>query len=162
MADLYSTPELVSQIFEYRDGQLYWNIKNSKMHKGDKAGTADSNGRLRVTYQGKSYGLHRIIFLMHHGYCPEVLDHIDGNHLNNRIENLREATQMQNTWNQKISKNNKSGVKGVHKCKSGKWLAQCMVNGKRHTIGRFIDISEAEKAMESFRKANHGDFARMA
>ena len=98
---------------------------------------------------------------MHHNKLPAVLDHIDGDCLNNRIENLREATQMQNMWNQKIAKNNKSGVKGV--CWNfhlGKWQAQCMVNGKRHNIGFFKDIEDARISLEKFRLEHHGEFAR--
>jgi len=49
---------------------------------------------LRVCIDGKPQALHRMIFLYHHGYLPKVTDHIDGNRLNNRIENLRDVSQL--------------------------------------------------------------------
>ena len=56
--------------------------------------------------------------------------------------------------------NNTSGVKGVywHKGKN-KWYAHCRVNNKRHFIGLFINIDEAEKAVNTFRELHHGEFA---
>lgn len=162
MTDLYSNPSLIPEVLYYKDGNLYWKKKMStRLLAGTKVGCQDTNGRLRFNHKKKNYSVHRVIYLMHHNTLPAVLDHIDGNCLNNRIENLREASQMQNMWNQKISKNNKSGVKGV--CWNAhikKWQAQCMVNGKRHNIGFFNDLNDAKSRLEQFRLTNHGKFAR--
>ena len=101
--------------------------------------------------------LHRFIF---DEYKKENLyvDHIDGNPLNNQKFNLRYATNQQNQANSKISKNNKSGYKGVCWDKvNKKWIAQIMINGKSIKIGRFKSKEEAykqycQKGRELFRE----------
>ena len=162
MTDLYSNPELIRSLFFYRDGKLYWKQKVSNRAKiGGRVGCQDSNGRLRFSYQNKGYSVHRVIYLMHHNTLPAVLDHIDGDYLNNRIENLREATQMQNCWNAKTSKKNKTGVKGTYwHPHYEQYLAHCMINGKRHKVGMFKELEEARIALEQFRAIHQGEFAR--
>ena len=90
-------------------------------------------------------------------YC---IDHIDGNRLNNCIENLREATASQNGQNKKLSKNNTSGIKGVYFTKWNKWVAQLKINNKIIYLGSFDDIKLAEIAVKEARSKNHGVFAR--
>ena len=69
--------------------------------------------------------------MYHHGYFPEAVDHIDGDRFNNKIENLREATHVENHYNRKVQKNNKSGSKNVcwHKL-INKWSVDLTVNKK--------------------------------
>ena len=98
---------------------------------------------------------------MFHGSLPDHIDHIDGNRLNNRIENLRSASKVENGQNAKLSKANKSGFKGVSWYKaSSKWAAECWVNKKKHYLGYFDTIEQATFAVKSFREQNHGLFAR--
>ena len=170
MTDLYSNPEAIKQLFFYRDGNLYWKRQiNTRTKIGMKAGYLVGGGdrtnipRFKVKYDGKMYRVHRLIYLMHHNVLPKVIDHIDGNPHNNRIENLREASLAQNAWNMKLSKRNKSGVKGVLWDKSkNRWYARCMANGKDHHVGYFKEIEDARMAVEKFRAEIHGEFARNA
>ena len=98
---------------------------------------------------------------MHHGYLPPILDHIDGNIKNNKIENLREATQSQNQFNRKIDKDSNTGVKGVKWVEKRKqYLAHVRVNYKKHYVGCFKVLEDAEKAVKAFREKHHGKFAR--
>ena len=106
------------ELFEYRDdGVLIRKIgtQGRNARKGDIAGSSDNLGYFRLQMGGKKYLVHRIVYYMHHGYIYDTMqiDHIDGNPANNRIENLRLSTQEQNQHNQKIRKDNTSGVKGV-------------------------------------------------
>ena len=102
-----------------------------------------------------------MIYLMFHNKLPKYVDHIDGNKLNNKIENLREATNAQNSWNAGIRKNNTSGVKGVYwEKKSNCWHAQCFVNYQNHFLGRYKNIEEAKKVVAEFRTKHHGEFAK--
>ena len=98
-----------------------------------------------ITIDGLMYKSHRIAWLLHYGVWPdEHIDHIDGNGLNNRIENLRDVTKQENAKNSRMKRSNSSGVTGVclHK-PSGKWRARIRVGGKQTHLGLFTDIDEA-------------------
>lgn len=159
MADIDS--RLLNELFEYRNGCLYWKKSGSGVTVGMIAGTKTTDGYFETWIKGKRYGNHRLIFMMFNGYFPIQVDHIDGNRMNNCIENLRAATQEQNQQNAKIRSDNKTGYKGVFWYKKyNKWNAMCQVNKKRHNLGYFDTIDEAANAVKSFREQHHGEFAR--
>jgi hypothetical protein len=152
----------IREYFDYLDGVLYWKIKTARCVKiGQPAGTLDKRtGYHRVRVDCKFQKAHRIIFLYHHGYLPDFVDHIDGNKTNNKIENLRGATLSQNCMNQKISTRNTSGTKGVmwHK-RDKKWFVQLRVNSKCHSFGYYEDKELAELvAIEATNKL-HKEFS---
>jgi len=156
------TQELVRSIFDYVDGVLYWKVKKSNATKiGQAAGSLDKKtGYYRIHVNSKMQKTHRLIFLYHHGYLPDYVDHIDNNKTNNRIENLREATKSQNCMNQKISTRNTTGIKGVmwHK-RDKKWFVQLRVNSKCHSFGYYDDKELAELvAIEATNKL-HKEFS---
>ena len=137
---------LLNELFEYRDGHLYWLKPNSNRVKiGQKAGSEDNKGYRRVRVSGKDYLAHRLIFLYHHGWLPEFVDHKDRDPRNNRIENLRPLTHSQNIANGK-STTSSSGYRGVTALKNGKFLAQVMKNYKNHHLGQFDSAEEAHQA----------------
>jgi len=151
--DFKLTKEFLDSFFEYRDGDLYW--------KPEKAGTIDGSGYWQTGIKGRYFKNHRLIFLMHHGYLPNVIDHIDGNKTNNKIENLREATRSQNNCNTKISSKNTSGIKGVSWVeKFKKWRARIYVEKKMYHLGYFEDFEDAVKASKKARQELHKNFAR--
>ena len=156
------TQNLLRELFEYRDGELYWKVSNSPRVKiGDEAGGVDSKGYKRTTVNNKKYKSHRIIFLMHYGYLPKIIDHKDRNPLNNKIENLREATKSQNCQNRKIQANNTTNVPGVCWHKSfKKWMVQIQIDKHRKTIGYFKDLEFAELVSIMAREKHHGEFAK--
>lgn len=152
----------IAEVFDYQDGGLKYKIAQGSKSAGAIAGTRNK-GYWQVGLDGKRYQAHRIIFAMHHGFLPEQVDHIDGDKLNNKIENLRQATNAQNHWNTGIRSTNKSGVKGVCWNKqSRKWRALCRVNGRQQHVGDFATIQDAEAALTVFRLNHHGQFARSA
>lgn len=153
--DSLISKEMLHELFEYRDGILIY--KNSQIE----ATCRDNKGYRRVKIKGKHYFVHRVIYMMHHGFIPNYLDHVDCNKDNNRIENLREATLKENCRNRTLSTRNKSGVKGIFWAKPNKkWKAQCTVDFKQHHIGYFEDIEDAKVALSSFRAKHHLMFAR--
>ena len=154
--------DLVRELFDYKDGELFWKQKpNRRIKAGSKAGRPKSNDYEVVTISGSIYMSHRIIFLWHHGYLPEFVDHIDGNISNNRIENLRECSLSQNQFNKKMGKNNTSGYKGVHFNKqAGKWHVEVQCNQKKYYGGLFDDVKAAGKAADKLRNSIHKEFAR--
>lgn len=89
-------------------------------------------------------------------------DHINGNTLDNRRSNLRIVTHLQNSWNRRGHRDNRSGVKGVHQHpKTLRWRARLNVKGKRIHLGYFKDKMEAHAAHSEALKVYHGDFARL-
>jgi len=154
--------KLFNDYFIYKSGKLYWKVSPSyKIRVGNKAGSLSSSGHIQVRLKGKIYLVSRVIFLMHYGYLPKVVDHIDGDSLNDYPNNLRSATHSQNSFNSKKPHNNTSGVKGVYWNKANsKWLARINRQGKLAYSKQFDSIEEAEKAIIKKRKELHGNFAR--
>jgi len=157
--------EFIKQNYQYLDGNLYRtkNICGQKI--GSIAGwVTNCNGRQyrKMSINKKIVYVHHAIFLLHHGYLPSYIDHIDGNPLNNRIENLRSATQSQNMGNSKLKKNNSSGYKGVTFRKdTKKWNASIMVNGKHISLGCYKTKEEARDAYIIGSKKYFGEFSRV-
>lgn len=90
-----------------------------------------------------------------------VVDHIDGNILNNRKSNLRLTTLNLNAKNLKTYKTNTSGTKGV--CfdkKHGQWTAYIQCNKKRMFLGRFDDVNEAIRARKVAEIKHFGEYSR--
>ena len=138
--------------------------RNSRAPANAIAGSLDtSHGCRRIQINKVKYHAHRLVWLYHHGVWPDKdIDHIDGNPLNNRIENLRVVTNQENSKNQKLRCTNTSGVMGAyfHK-RDQKWIAQIKVDGKLIFLGYFGTFEEAvaaRKSAESFYgfHENHG------
>ena len=147
--------DLLHELFEYKNGKLFWK------KDGTEAGWTDNLGYRSIGINRKTYKTHRLIFLFHKNYLPSFIDHIDGDPSNNAIENLREASKMQNSWNQKVRVTNKSGIKGVGWNEKAKaWGARCMLNYKSYFLGRFKTKEEAAKVIYEFREKHQGQFAR--
>lgn len=152
----------VKNLFDYVDGKLFWKVCPAhKVKIGDAVGSLRPNGYWHTQINGKRYYNHRIIFLWHHGYLPTKLDHIDGNSLNNKVENLRPATDIENACNAKVRIDNTSGVKGVSWQKNyRKWVVQLRVNKKIKRIGYFDDLELADLVAVMARDKYYGKFAR--
>ena len=145
----------VQKAFEDKGGVLYWR------KTGKKAGSLHHTGYIQISFNNKLYGAHRLMFMMHHGWVPKVIDHVDGNRANNQIHNLRPATWSQNLQNMKLRPNNKSGCKNVSWCASKKkWVVQLSINGRNTNLGRFDDLELADLVATEARNKYHGAFAR--
>ena len=161
MAKKILTQEYLHSLFEYKDGAIYWNKSREKVTAGNKAGYVANTGYLLVGIDKNLFLNHRIIFMMNYGYMPTMIDHIDGNKLNNKIENLRDITRGQNRMNSKLQSNNKSGVKNVNwNKKHKKWYVQLGVEGKKLYFGSYFDLNVAKFVAETMRHKYHKQFAR--
>ena len=157
------TPEFLNEIYEYKDGNLFYKklvYKNTKAI-GDKVGYIAKSGYATTKIKNKSYLIHRLIYLMHYKYLPEQIDHIDGNPINNSIENLRDASGSQNCMNKKISAVNTSGYKNINYIKQiNKYRVQLKVKGNPISFGCFSDVELADLVAQEARDKYFGKFAR--
>lgn len=103
----------------------------------------------------------RITVYMHRMLCEaKMVDHIDGNGLNNQKSNLRACTNTENIRNSRKRSDNTSGFKGVYRHKQNrKWCANIRVDGKLKYLGSFDSKLEAAKAYNEAAVKHHGKFA---
>jgi len=152
-----------NEYFTYGDGRLYWKVTNSNREQiGSIAGFYDKEGYRLVGLKGKDYKMHRIIYEMLVGPIPEGLhvDHINSVKDDNRIENLRLATNQENQRNRGFNKNNKLGVKGVTFNKQNqKYQARIGIKGANKHLGYFNTPEEASQAYQEAAKQHFGEFA---
>lgn len=152
--------ELKKQINYNPDtGKFTWAWPRPGASLGMEAGTVTGNGYLHVKVNRVPYLGHRLAWYLHYGKWPEQIDHINGDKLDNRIVNLREATQAQNCYNKALSSNNKSGVKGVYLNKKlNKWHAQIKKGSLKLHLGYFSELEDAKKAYETKATELFGEF----
>lgn len=113
------------------------------------------NEKYRKTKQ-RSVLLHRFLMGMHGGNVRYVVDHINGDKLDNRRVNLRIVTVAQNLWNVNYcSKTNKTGCRGVSKTKGDKFKAVITANSKRIYLGTFNTLEDAEMAYKNAKETYH-------
>ena len=145
-------------------GIFTWIKKPSHPVKvGQKAGSIDyARGYFRISFKGYLYLTHRLAYYMYHGIDPleKLIDHIDGDKINNKINNLRLASKSQNSMNRSIlGSNNNSGVIGVNWVKRDrKWCARVTVDGFIKHLGLFINKEDAIKARKEGEIKYFGEF----
>ena len=144
-------------MFEYKDGELYWkNPTGNRVKKGDRAGTSTPNkscGYHRIKHNNKYIPIHRIVYEMHYGDVPEglVIDHINRNKTDNRIENLRAVTTQEN--NRNVDVRNSTNVRNVYwHTANKKYNVQLSVNGKQKHFGSYDDLELAEFVAQEARE----------
>lgn len=106
----------------------------------------------------RGYKAHRLGWLLHYGVWPTLsLDHINGVRHDNRIKNLREATQTQNMANQGPIRH---GLKGAYPTPEGKWRAIIGRSPNYEHIGVYFTEQEAHDAWCAAAARRYGEFAR--
>jgi hypothetical protein len=122
---------------------------------GDVLGSKTKKGYLEAGFDQRIYLLHRLAYFYMTGEVPEFIDHINGNGMDNRWDNLRSVTHQQNMENKKkMRPDNTTGYRGVHRW-HGKYRAKIVVNKKQIHLGTFSTAEEAAKAYEAARPSIH-------
>lgn len=146
-------------------GVVTW-IDPSKHHRnltGNPAGYAFGDKGKKYWYvkvDGKPIKRSWLVFLFDTGQWPkEQLDHRNGNSLDDRRENLREATQMQNAWNHKGRRKSSALPMGVRLLPTGRYQARIACEKSFHSLGTFETVKEAAAVYQQKRKEMFGDYA---
>lgn len=156
--------ERLKALFYYSGGKLYNKVSRGSAKKDNEAGYTAEDGYRRVRVDGQYHYIHRLTW--HLLTCKEVpedlfIDHIDGNRLNNHIENLRLATSLENQYNKARQANGTSQYKGVwFDAVKGFWKASIRLDGKRYYIGQFESEIAAAIAYDKLAIEIQGEFAK--
>ncbi len=143
-------------------GNVY-NLTTKRKLKPSKTGK-ENNCYFSVVLNGRCVSIHKLIsdaFIPNPSNLPCV-DHIDGNALNNCINNLRWVTYNQNGMNKTKPKNTSSEYKGVsYHSKAKKWQVFICLNNKNKFLGLFDSEIEAARKYDEEAILNYGEFAKL-
>lgn len=155
--------------FKYKKGRLYWKKKperHTSVTIGSLAGSISKNSPyLRITLHKKTYMQHRIVFLLHHKYCPEVVAVIDKTLTDEGVydislENLKETTNSYSRVTSKVRIGNTSKYRGVSYNKDyKKYIVRLSVDGVRKIYGKYENEIEAAKRYDEVAKELIGEEA---
>lgn len=140
-------------VFDVERGEICYRIKIKANNAGDVAGTKRSDGYTRIRIGRKAYFAHRLIYFIATGTQPEYLDHKNGDKSDNRISNLRVATNSENMCNHQ-----KRAPQGIY-LRFKKWHGRVMKDYRTHRITPTRDKEEAMRRMIELRQSLHGRFA---
>jgi hypothetical protein len=159
------SPDELRQLLRTENGKVYW--VNPSVHAPQKVGaeagclTIAHGGmpRWKIQIRGKVMQRSRVVFCLVHGKWPErTIDHINKDSLDDRPENLRDATRQQNCRNRETLNKVSSLPRGVYKNRD-LFLAKITVDRKQIHLGMFRDPVEAEKAYRKARSEHFGEYA---
>lgn len=133
-----------------------WNAK----HAGKPAGSISAGHGWAIKIARTKYQAARVAWIYVHGKIPrgKLIDHRNGDRLDNRLENLRLATPTQNAMNRPAHCTNASGYKGVHRYHN-RYIAQIQVEGKKLHLGIFLTPELAAQAYEEAASVHFGVFS---
>lgn len=135
--------------YEPSTGIFRWNVSAPGITKGAIAGTMTSSGYRQIKLGHVPYRAHRLAWFLTHGQWPDgEVDHINGDKVDNRLDNLRVVDRAGNSQNQRAAhRDNSSGFLGVTWNKQHcRWQAKLQVNKKMHHVGYFDAPEVAHEA----------------
>lgn len=157
------TYDLASSLWHYdpETGVVTWKCG---LRKGRQAGSPSERRYRRIVYAGRQLYEHHIAWLLYYGEWPsERIDHRDTDRANNRIANLRQATNSQNMANAPLRCTNTVGLKGVSfVARKGKYRSYIVVNGRQLHLGYYTEKETAHAAYVTAANDHFGEFARAA
>jgi hypothetical protein len=153
-------------IVDFDNGVILWKTppKHHKELLMKNAGTCQRNKNGKeywlIRIMGKGYRRGHLIFFAYHGrFAFPCIDHINGNSLDDRLENVREASILENAWNHKSRKKKSKLPMGVRIAQSGRFVSRIGYKSKLITIGTFNTVDEAHASYIQKRKELYGEFS---
>lgn len=137
--------------------QKSWNTR----YKDKEATGWINNNYIRISFKTRQFYLHQIAFAIMVGYIPEEVDHKDLNKLNNKWDNLREASHAENASNMKMRRNNKAGMKGVS---WSKWTNSWRMDFQHNNVKYHSFHPTKEEAYKAYCEKSaelHKEFGRL-
>lgn len=159
--------EDLNRMFYIENSNIWWRIRTgSRCKMGSIAGSYKNNGYRKVHVMGKTYLVHRILYQMYHSIDIldplAIIDHKDGNILNNTIENLRITDDKGNIRNSNSRANSSTQYKGVSTRKhTKKFFCRIHVGGKEKFLGYYHTAIEAARVYDLNAVIYYGEFARL-
>lgn len=127
--------------YDAATGRLVYRKSAGCRMAGDSVGWIDK-GYLKTKVNRQKIPVHRLVWFMLYGYMPHVIDHINGDTLDNRLSNLRDVDYQGNARNTKVNKESKTGIMGVSWYHGKKWVAYIGKTPRTH-LGYSKDFFEA-------------------
>ena len=153
------TTDRLREVLSYdpETGLFHWKISTSQLKAGAIAGCPTSKGYIRIKIDRHTYAAHRLAWLYVYGVWPaKQLDHRYGVRDDNRIGELREATNAENAQNRKLRRDNKSGHQGVTwSPRERRWKASIKSLGENRNLGSFATLEEAVAARQAAKAQLH-------
>jgi hypothetical protein len=154
--------EVISLLnYDPETGLFRWRVDRGRTAKvGWVAGSIDSSGHRQIMIRGRGYAAHRLAWLIVHGEMPDAeVDHRNGERDDNRIANLRLASDLEQAANRRPR--GRSRYKGVtfHR-RQRKWHAAIGGTKTRTHLGTFDTEEDAAAAYEAAARVRYGEFAR--
>lgn len=158
----------LQEVLDYdpETGVLLWRVRLSpRGNPGTPAGYVGTHGYRFVGIDGVRYLAHHLAWFHFYGVPPDEIDHKNTKRDDNWIDNLREATSVQNARNRNRSSANTTGFKGVarfnHYGNRAKYRSSIRFEGKRIFLGLFHTPEEAYEAYCKKVRELHGEFGRV-
>lgn len=159
MTDKLAQRMMAALRYEPQTGLLAWASPTARnVASGDRAGGLSSGGYLSLKFGGRRYLAHRVVWLLAYGAWPAgVIDHINGNRADNRLENLRDCSPAINVQNQRRAHTNSaSGALGVvWRQKKQRWTASIKHAGRSIHLGYFRTQDAATAAYIEAKRQIH-------
>jgi hypothetical protein len=143
--------QIQAELKDYIKNNFIYNNDGTltRLDRKNSNGSLDKDGYLIIKVKTKQFKAHRISWLLNYGDFPNSeLDHINRNRTDNRIENLREATRIENIFNRNIDINPDTGVTGIYLDKATKGLKAKYTFRHNHKTYRFRNLGDAIKKKE--------------
>jgi hypothetical protein len=156
------TPERLRECLAYDGTHLIWKVRTSnRTFVGRRVTSTTAQGYVQVRLDGHVMLAHRVIWAIVHGEWPAVyVDHSNGDRTDNRVENLRLATQTENNANSRLRRDSSIGLKGVTRGKK-RFVGQICCNGERIHLGTFDTPEAAHEAYKAKGAEIFGEFMRV-